>query len=292
MTTAHVATLFFDGRLEAARKRLQKLKAAGVISERPRRVVDSAVVFLTKAGLAILAENGILTEYPSFSLNALERRAQASDLTLRHELSVLDVKAAFHLAIKKATNLKLAEFNTWPLLNQFTAYRNNGAEILVKPDGFIRIQETDADGTFEHTFFLEVDLSTEETETLALRTACYLDFYRSGGFALKNGAARADYKDFPFRVLIVCKTRERRNNLAERLLNNRPPIFTLVWLSVIDDVSADSLGAVWITPAGYRDATKDTPFPAGNTQFAWGYKRPKGRGALVESKIRKLRLIE
>ena len=38
MAAGHIAALYFDGKREAAKKRLQKLKAAGLISERKRRV--------------------------------------------------------------------------------------------------------------------------------------------------------------------------------------------------------------------------------------------------------------
>lgn len=36
MTTEHATALYFDGKVEAAKKRLQKLKTAGFITERPR----------------------------------------------------------------------------------------------------------------------------------------------------------------------------------------------------------------------------------------------------------------
>ena len=100
MTTAHATALYFDGKGEYAKKRLQKIKRAGFIAERPRRVFDKSVLFLTRKGLALLQERGILREYPSFNLTALDRRASVSNLTIRHELEVMDVKAAFHTAIK------------------------------------------------------------------------------------------------------------------------------------------------------------------------------------------------
>jgi len=40
MTTDHAAALYFDGKGEAAKKRLQKLKSAGFIAERPRRTFE------------------------------------------------------------------------------------------------------------------------------------------------------------------------------------------------------------------------------------------------------------
>lgn len=294
MTTGHATTLYFDGKPDAAKKRLQKLKSAGLISERPRRAFEPSILFLTRKGLTLLQEQGVLAQYPSFNLPALDRRARVSDLTIRHELGVMDVKAAFHAAIKATTSFTIAEFSTWPLLNEFSAYRpgDRGTEVLVKPDGFIRIREKETDGGLsEHTCFLEVDRSSETQDILVTRACCYFEYYRSGDFAVRNGASRADLKDFPFRVLMVFKTAERRNNTAERLLQNTPAILTLTWLSTLAEVSADPLGAIWFRPADYRDATKGTPFDAERKTPAFGYRRQNDRDLLVEKNIKKLALL-
>src|ERR1039457_1028382 len=112
MTTDHATALYFDGKSEAAKKRLQKIKAAGLITERPRRAFDPSVLFLTRKGLMLLQEKGVLHKYPSFDLPALDRRARVSDLTIRHELEVMDVKAAFHAAIKSALHFAIVTFST------------------------------------------------------------------------------------------------------------------------------------------------------------------------------------
>src|SRR5882762_6280691 len=81
MTTEHAASLHFGGSKEAAKKRLQKLKAAGLIGERPRRAFEPSVLFLTRKGLIPLSLRGILAEYPGFDVPALERRAHVSPIT-------------------------------------------------------------------------------------------------------------------------------------------------------------------------------------------------------------------
>jgi protein involved in plasmid replication-relaxation len=294
MTNDHAAALFFDGKDQAAKKRLQKLKTAGHISERPRRAFEPSVLFLTRKSLTILQEKGVLAEYPSFDLPVLERRARVSNQTIRHELEVMDVKTAFHSAIKSFANFAIAEFSTWPLLNEFNAYRpgGKGAEVTVKPDGFIRIHETEADGgKFERTFFLEVDRSTEMQEVLTARAGRYFDYYKRGGFAVRNGAARSDFKDFPFRVLMVFKTAERRNNTAERLLQNNPPILTQVCLSTFEEVTKNPFGAIWFCPADYRDAVKGTPFEVEPHRGQQEYQRQTARELFVEKKVRKLKIL-
>jgi len=295
MTSDHAETLYFEGKSEATKKRLQKLKAAGLIAERPRRAFEPSILFLTRKGLMLLREHGVLAEYPPFHLPALDKRARVSDLTIRHELEVMDVKAALHAAIRNVPAFSIAEFSTWPLLNEFTAYRPGytGAEVPVKPDGFIRIHETEADGgKFEHAFFLEVDRSHEVQDKLLGKAVGYFEYYKSGGFAVRHGATRDDYKNYPFRVLMVFKTDERRNNTAKHLLQNTPPILTQVWLTTLAEVMADPLGAIWIRPSEYRDVTKNTPFDAERPTQGILYRRNAKREAFIESKIQKRRLLE
>ena len=196
MTAEHVSALFFKGRKEATKKRLQKLKEAGLVGERRRRAYEPAILSLSQKGLLLLKEHGVLAEYPALGLVSLDKRANVSELTIRHELEVIDTKAAFHRAIGAATGFSMAEFGTWPRLYQFEATTPAGGESIVRPDGFIRIHENeDGGGLSEHAFFLEVDRSSETLATLVSRANGYLDYYRSGGFAVRNGAARSAYKE-------------------------------------------------------------------------------------------------
>src|SRR5687768_1844976 len=74
MTSAHAAVLHFDGRKEAAKKRLQKLKAAGLLAERPCRASEPAVHFLTTRAFALLRQHGVLNRYPKLEKASLEKR--------------------------------------------------------------------------------------------------------------------------------------------------------------------------------------------------------------------------
>lgn len=261
MTLSHVASLFFEGRDEAAKKRLQKLKAAGFLKERPRRVNEPGILFLTRKAFTALEGEGFLSEFPKCSDASFEKRVTISPLTLRHELDVLDVKASLVLAIEKTERFRVAEFCTWPLLHSFEAsHPKTKAPTVVKPDGFIRIHEMESDGGLsEHTFFLEVDRSTESQEILATKAQCYLDYYRNGGFALSCGGERGAYKEFPFRVLIICKSEERRDNAAKRLRQSNPPILTQVWLTTTKEATENPLGAIWVKPRDYSNGLTASP---------------------------------
>lgn len=292
MTLAHAAVLYFEGKKEMSKKRIQKLKVAGIIRERPRSFSSPSILYIGSKGIEILRAYGHLVEYPEASLPDLENRARVSDLTLRHELEVMDVKAAMAAGIRMLANLRLPEFSTWPALHEFEARRPSGERVDVKPDGFLRIHESEDDsGVSEYAYFLEVDRSTETLEALFRRIQCYLDYYRSGGFAVRNGQRPDAYKEFPFRVLIVFKTAERRNNMAERLIGALPPVLTQVWLSTLPEVLADPLGLIWIRPADYRDAFEAAGRILPTNHDSSKYRRNVGRDGMVESIVKKHHML-
>jgi hypothetical protein len=294
MTVGHIAMLYFDGKREYAKKRLQKIKAAGLISERTRRVNEPSILFLTRKAFDLLNSQGQLSGYPALGGTSFEARSNVSELTLRHELEIMDVKAALHSALAESKQFSIVEFSTWPLIYQFEASRPiDGANTLVKPDGFIRIHEKEP-GTkgFAYDCFLEVDRSTEAQDALVSKAGCYREFYKSGSFAARNGAPRTDFKSFPFRVLMVLKSDERRNNTTERLLHHNPPILTQVWLTTFAEVTADPLGAIWILPMDYRKLTLDTQFYRETPNRRSEYRRQPERDTFIESKIQKRRLLE
>lgn len=93
-------------------------------------------------------------------------------------------------------------------------------------------------------------------ETPALKAACYNDYYRRGGLAVRNGQPASAYKDFPFRILMVFKSAERRDNIGARLLKNNPSVLTQVWLTTMKEIIAEPVGAIRIRPLDYRNATR------------------------------------
>ena len=293
MTAVHISHLYFDGSREAAKKRLRKIKSAGLVAERKRRVNEPAILFLTRKAFNVLQQCGAVSVYPHLGSTSFEKRVPVGELTLRHELEVMNVKAIFHSRLTKAEKVQLAEFSTWPALYQFRASRPSlGKEVDVKPDGFIRIHEREADGTLsEHSFFLEVDRSSETQDTLVNRAGCYLDYYQSGGFAVWNGGNRMDFKEYPFRVLMVFKNDERRNNTAQRLLQHNPPILTQVYLTTMSEVLANPLGAIWVRPLDYRKATEGTGFDPYRPRATWTYRRQPARELLVAQSITKVGLL-
>ncbi|MCA1602606.1 MAG: replication-relaxation family protein [Acidobacteria bacterium] len=298
MTLDHITRLYFDGRPEAAKKRIQGLKSARYLGERTRRVYEKSILHLREPAFVKLSASGKISEYPIFTWKQLYKRLQVSDSTLRHELDVLNVKTSLSCAIRALTQFELLEFSTWPLIYQFEAAQPprlgayQRAKVLIRPDGFVRLYEhTNGDDAHEHFLFLEVDRSTEPHETLALRTYGYQDYYRRGGLAVRYGASPEDYREYPFRVLMVVPNDERRNNMAERLLQNTPPILSMVWLTTFAEITTDPLGAIWMRPRDYREITKGTAYDPSRPRTG-AYRRQPEREALVAGELKKSRLFE
>jgi hypothetical protein len=72
LTLGHIVAMYFDGRDEAGKKRIQKLKAAGLIAERKRKVYEPSVLFLTRKGFSILDAGGHLNGFPQMTWPSLE----------------------------------------------------------------------------------------------------------------------------------------------------------------------------------------------------------------------------
>jgi hypothetical protein len=289
LTIKHAADVCFEGRFEAAKKRIQKLRLANLIASRQRRVHEPNVMFLTGAGIRFLRATSSHCELLHLPKQPAGQRRPPSESILNHELQVLDVKAAFHAAARTNPSVAISEFSTWPPLHQFKALKGGRVRqiVSVRPDGFMRVRHEAGETTLEHAFFLELDRSTEIQESLALRLGSYLHYYRSGGFALRSGAPAVAYRQHPFRVLVVFKTAERRNNTAERLLQLNPPILTQAWLSTFEEVTTDPLGEIWVRPLDYQAAVKGTPFEPGGSRKKDRYRRQAQREDLVERIVKK-----
>lgn len=258
MTIKHASVLHFHGRIEATKKRILRLRRAGLISVRPRRPFEPTVLFLSRKGLQILDSFGHLPEIPEFSLESFVRRSAVRDRTLRHELEVMDVKAAFLQASLDCKGLSIQEFGTWPSRYRFhVKLRGRPKGLWIKPDGYIRTSAAfrPGDTKLDH-FFLELDRSTESLSTLVAKCS---------GYVARRNTPRPD-ENFPFRVLLILKSRIRERNLSVKLASLAPPIRTLVWMTTFEQVSSDPLGAIWTCPVDPPSHTRrlfsiDTPTP-------------------------------
>jgi hypothetical protein len=145
---------------------------------------------------------------------------------------------------------------------------------------------------YSRTLFLEVDRSTETQDTLALKGASYVTYYKDGGYAKWLGKSRAEFREYPFCVLMVLKNAERRNNTAERLLQLNPPIYRQVWLTTWEEITTNPLGTIWVQPKEYLEVTKGTAFDPMMERRKGVYRRQVAREQLVERSVLKRSLLD
>jgi hypothetical protein len=251
MTLNHVRSLHFPGKDEMAKKRVQRLKAAGFIAGRPRRIGEPSILHLTWQGYIALRSGGQVGDDSQLSPKTFTRRMAVSGMTLKHELMIGDVRTALSVAMRGGTRFQLVSFDVWPRRYEFTV--SHGYDrVTVKPDGHIRFLEKHNDGEFQYDFFLEVDTGTESLDRVVEKCVNYREYYRSGGYAEFCGGTKDKSKAYPFRVLVVCRSEARRNNLIEQLLQVQPPFSTMILVTTVVECERDPLGDVWMTPAMYK----------------------------------------
>ena len=272
MTRAQAAGLYFDGSYEVAKKRLGKLTGAGYVREHlPKRNPGHyfpSLLSLGRKGFDALRNTAHLSAFPAMTWDHLVDRVSLAQTTLAHEVGLIDHKVALVAAVRAHSSLRIEEFLTWPALFQFeTDESHGGMRSMLKPDAFIMVSER---AVGEHNFFLEYDRAKEAGRQLMKKAWGYHRFYASGGFARRSGAPNEAFKEHPFRVLYIFPTEERRNAVAERLLqihrpddaHARTPLLlkNQHWLSTSAAYLENPLGPIWLTLGKYWQATEGTDY--------------------------------
>ena len=291
-TLAQLASLHFADRREAAKKRLRGLTIAGYVARRPLPHLRFAAFVLTQRGLATADVGADSPSRRSGTLGSPVRHA-IGPLKVRHDLEVGTVRGAIIGDAESRRDLQIVDLCTRPERLAFEARGRDGRVARVKPDGYVHWHDAGTkDGTGHRRCFIEVDRSTESLGVLVDRAARYAEYYRTGGFAVRMGALVADFKRHPFRVLIVCQTAERRNNLAEWLARSGSAYLGQVWVTTVNDCERGFFGPVWVTPRDYRDAVRGTPYDLDRAARIGAYRTDPERQKLVEERIAKRELAD
>ena len=294
MTTADVQQLFFAGNYETAKKRLQKLKRARVLTERKGRgVYGRSILHLTVQGFRILQTTTALHDngYPPISEKQFKNRAAVAESTLNHELDVMKVKTAILSHMSPSEQFSVIQFSTWPVLYRFMAQATDtDRAILFNPDGFIRIHDTDPPprGSM-HVFFLEVDRATESLSRIAEKAMRYQWYYGSGGLGQRFNVAKGTF--YQFWVLFVASSERRRNNMAQVILQNHKPIKPLFRMTTQAEIEHNPLGSIWLSLMEYERVTNGTPFDPFTLKQRGKNNPGPEREQLIRPRIKKTSLL-
>lgn len=262
LTLEQIAKFHFQGSIDIAKRQLHTLRYHRLVKTRRRFGITTH--YLTQIGFKYLKDRHAITCYRPENRRTLSKRMEISDRTIRHELAVADVKVA--LLSSRVSPLEIPLFITWPWLIEFTAHHPQTRQpAVLKPDGFFVLR--DAQGK-DHFFYVEVDMSTERHEVILNKAALYRAHAQSGEFARMGSSLGTG--NYHFRVLLVTKTKQRRNELAMSLLS--VPILMQVWLTTKDELETEPWGAIWMRPADVRKVLDDSPFWAVRSEIL-KYKR-------------------
>ena len=183
LTLDNICTLFFSDKNEMAKKRVQRLKAAGFLADRPRQIGQPSILHLTWKGYTALRDKGHLSDDSRMTPKQFKRRMAVSGTTLTHELMIGAVRTSFTLAMRLSKRFELVDFDVWPRRYDFKVNRGH-ATVPVKPDGHVRFLERRNGEEFEYDFFLEADTGSETIERVVEKCVNYREYHRSGGYNL------------------------------------------------------------------------------------------------------------
>lgn len=195
LTLAQISVLCFGGRTEAAKKRLQKLRKAGLIRKHsPNLFAFSIYMPASPASAALGNERG----------NRRFTRRTPSSATLQHEIALRDVRAYVYEAARVG-HFSVEEFSIDSSQLAFEV-----GETVTRPDGYFALRRGDK----VWRLFVEVDNGSEPYSTLLKRVAMYRAYFKTGGFANRCGGVQEEYRRYPFRLLIIFNSDKRSKALV------------------------------------------------------------------------------
>lgn len=166
-----------DSRSRAARRVLTRLESFRVIDRLTQRIGgvrggSSSIIYgIGPAGRRLLVRSGAVAG----------RLGTPGDRYVAHTLAATELVVRLHEA-SLAGELDLIERQTEP--DCWRPYLGvMGARLMLKPDLFVRIGV----GALEDRWFVEVDMATESTTTIAAKAKRYLEHFRSGSEQARHG---------------------------------------------------------------------------------------------------------
>jgi hypothetical protein len=198
-------------------RRLAKLFHHGFLHRSRTEYAGPLIYALTNAGAVKLAEEltrrqeetgadyrGALAALATRSRDESNRTAKAG--TIDHALAIARLRVSL-AAATRGTRLAIDKFQREGEDLKADWKVHGGGRRYVIPDAFLILKdESEPAGRQCHAFFVEIDRSTMPAVRMADKFARYSDLYR-------DGMHQIYYRVPTFRVLTVCKSAERAENL-------------------------------------------------------------------------------
>jgi len=152
----------------------------------------------------------------SLSIHSLENNRDFSNINARHALMVARFRIALEVAIKEHPTLSLYSFEREGK-NIKTEWKSEGKRVFINPDAYFILRDErnpsagsgrDPQKPSYYSYFLEADRSTMTLARLLAKYKHYSQMYQ-------EGVHLSQFEIQTFRVLTVCKSRERASNITQ-----------------------------------------------------------------------------
>jgi Replication-relaxation len=243
LSLPQLAQLCFNGNLETARKRLQKLRGAGYIECQRLLHAVPACVWMTAKASTLLGRPRSHSHRPNLA-------------SLRHELVIRDFRMRLLLdAPEYGMDVETVRVQAEDISFNVRGCRH-------RPDAFLTLG-----GKTRKHYFLEIDLGTESIRVFTRKIEQYERLFKRGAFAARFDAPPGRYRDYPFQVLAVFDSPTRQERVLAALREDGYRHFLLA--ARLPEACATPLAEIWTSPA--REAKTSlgsaTP-PSSSADFA------------------------
>lgn len=210
LSYSQVAHFLFDGNMEAARKRITKLKNANYIS-----IVKVSQKLIVQAG-------GLVHKNTRIKLQREIRRLTkpVNRHCIKHELAIRYLKLALGRLNGSHSQFEIKDIIIEQKLLCFKVDTK-----VFRPDAFALISDKPGE---KHSFFFEVDMGNETHWRLMDKIKMYELFRKSGGFALWRGGKREDHALYAFRIIFVVTEKRRAARLRRAIITLNKQNFVFV----------------------------------------------------------------
>ncbi len=223
---------------------MQKLRQAGFVEHYEIGSRKDAFLQLTLTGHRAIRQSGVEVDpWPT-----VRRRRQPNPWVLDHDRQVYGVKAAFAQAAKFGGCCMRAFTADTPMPEGSRGRAARQASVKPRPDAYMALER---EQQIDH-FFVEVDRGTESLRRIRDKATAYRVWHRSGDAAAAICGVGSPANAAPFRVLFICSSQVRRDNMASSLLEIEPPVLSQCCFATMEDVEQAPLGLIWLTPHALR----------------------------------------
>jgi hypothetical protein len=224
LTLKQIATLCFNNKAEAAKKRLQKLQQGGFLKRHSSGILYPSIYMLKNTARILIGERGT------------EKKWVPSVNTLNHEITVRDFRASVIRDVSHQ-GMEIPVFTLNPADLSFSIGTNS-----LRSDGYFEIKTNDQ----LSKYFFEVDMGTETHSNIKTRVNLYRKLANSRIFKISGKERNKPSRLVSFKVLFLLPSDIRLQSFLHKLYLDGVRDFILA--GNLSQIIQNPLSLVWFRP--------------------------------------------